>query len=499
MSVVKRAQTELISSGTSMTINKPSGTAQGDLMVLFIAEGGSTHDVITAPSGWNRLFGKQDDDLGGGSWQSCYTKTAGASEPTSYTFSFSSSGSHKGFMVSYYDDAGVSGFWAFKGAGITEDTTTSIQSAQLVGPGLYISSFLSDDNDSVNSNDSSVPSLWFNNSSPFSLQVYGGVTTDTSETTTVNWAGGNDNKYTISLLCEFVEGTETAPSDLAYRSSSSKQEDFTSDLMGFTTVTLNKPSGVVEGDLMVMDLSLNNSSGSLFSTPTDWTVIYDETNLVEQSFGAMGGGTLYKVAGASEPSTYTFMVRYYNPVSPTAIMTGSFVIDTYYNSSGVASWTLFGKSFLTRGSDTTYTDIESLPVGGNVLYTVAFGVETNASYTDSVPVTQRTSYTGGGTNSKGLHLTYGGALGQGYLRSKISGPTDDSRIVAAAFLSTATPGPEGALFKIKIGSTAITAIYKDIEAMHIATASAWKEVLSAQIAVDDGAGGLVWKELKVTD
>ena len=35
--------------------------------------------------------------------------------------------------------------------------------------------------------------------------------------------------------------------------------------------------------------------------------------------------------------------------------------------------------------------------------------------------------------------------------------------------------------------------------MHIATASAWKEVLSAQIAVDDGAGGLVWKELKVTD
>lgn len=134
-----------------------------------------------------------------------------------------------------------------------------------------------------------------------------------------------------------------------------------------------------------------------------------------------------------------------------------------------------------------------------MLYTVAFGVLTNASYTDDVPVTQRTSYTGGGTNSKGMHLTYGGALGQGYLRSKISGPTADSRITAAAFLSTATPAPEGALFKIKIGSTAITAIYKDIEAMHIATASAWKEVLSAQIAVDDGAGGLVWKELKVTD
>jgi len=498
MSVLKRAQTELTSSGTSMTINKPTGTAEGDLMVLFIAEGGSTHDVITPASGWNRLFGKKDDDLGGGAWQSCFTKTAGASEPSNYTFSFSASGSHKGFMVSYYDDGGVSGFWAFKGAGITEDTTTSITSAQLVGPGLYITSFLSDDNDTVSSSDSSVPSLWFNDTS-FSLQVYGGVTTDTSETTTVTWTGGNDNKYTISLLCEFVEGTETASSDLAYRASSTKQQDFTSDLSGFPTVTLNKPSGVVEGDLMVMDLSLNSSSGSIFSSPSGWTVIYDETNLIEQAFGSMGGGTFYKVAGASEPSTYSFIARYYNPVSPSTIMTGSFVIDAYYNSSSVASWTLYGKSYLGRGADATYTDIESLPVGGNVLYTVAFGVQTNASYTDDVPVTQRTSYTGGGTDSKGMHLTYGGALGQGYLRSKISSPTDDSRSVAAAFLSTATPTPEGALFKIKIGSTAITAIYKDIEAMHVATSSVWKEVLSAQIAVSDGAGGLVWKELKVTD
>jgi len=498
MSIVKRAQTELTSTGSSMTINKPSGTAEGDLMVVFIAEGGSTHDLVTAPSGWNRLFGKEDEDLGGGSWQACYTKTAGASEPASYTFSFSASGSHKGFMVSYYDDANVAGFWSFKGAGVTDDITTSIQSAQLVGPGLYITSFLSDDTDTVNSTDSSVPSLWFSDSSPFSIQVYGGVTTDTSEVTTVTWSGTNDNKYAISLLCEFVEGTETASSDIAHRSSASSQQDFTSALAG-VTVTINKPTGVVEGDLMVMDVSFNGTSPTFLSSPSGWTVIYDETNLIEQSSGSMTGSYYYKVAGASEPSTYSFTVLYFNAVDPSAIRTGSFVIDAYYNSSSVASWTLYGKSFLSRGTDTTYTDIESLPLGGNVLYTVAFGVLTNASYTDDVPVTQRTSYTGGGTNSKGMHLTYGGALGQGYLRSKISGPTADSRITAAAFLSTATPAPEGALFKIKIGSTAITAIYKDIEAMHIATASAWKEVLSAQIAVDDGAGGLVWKELKVTD
>ena len=137
---------------------------------------------------------------------------------------------HKGFMVSYYDDANVAGFWSFKGAGVTDDITTSIQSAQLVGPGLYITSFLSDDTDTVNSTDSSVPSLWFSDSSPFSIQVYGGVTTDTSEVTTVTWSGTNDNKYAISLLCEFVEGTETASSDIAHRSSASSQQDFTSAL-----------------------------------------------------------------------------------------------------------------------------------------------------------------------------------------------------------------------------------------------------------------------------
>ena len=89
-----------INSGTSLVINKPTGTTQGDLMVAFMySSGGGT---FTQPSGWTEVV---DSGI-------CVSYlVAGASEGSSYTFTASKSGVYIGAIVTYrnavYDAIGT--------------------------------------------------------------------------------------------------------------------------------------------------------------------------------------------------------------------------------------------------------------------------------------------------------------------------------------------------------------------------------------------------------
>lgn len=67
-----------------------------------------------------------------------------------------------------------------------------------------------------------------------------------------------------------------------------------------TTLTINKPTGVVSGDVMIVNIAQRSSTGA--PSLAGWTLI---------SSGAIDGGTttgavLYKVAGSSEPGSYSF-------------------------------------------------------------------------------------------------------------------------------------------------------------------------------------------------
>jgi hypothetical protein len=69
-----------------------------------------------------------------------------------------------------------------------------------------------------------------------------------------------------------------------------------------STLTINKPSGVVEGDLLVAITafgSLTDSNNATWTGDTGWTEAYDQ--------GANPNiRVAWKVAGASEPASYTF-------------------------------------------------------------------------------------------------------------------------------------------------------------------------------------------------
>ena len=71
-------------SGSSCTISKPTGTVKDDVMIAaFQFNKGS---AVTPPTGWNLLL--RTDDTTNSMSVISYSKVAGTSEPTSYTWTF---------------------------------------------------------------------------------------------------------------------------------------------------------------------------------------------------------------------------------------------------------------------------------------------------------------------------------------------------------------------------------------------------------------------------
>jgi MSHA biogenesis protein MshQ len=108
-------------------INKPAGTVANDVLVAAIEVRPETA-TITPPSGWT-LAGRLDNAGGNGNSMAVYYKVAGGSEPSTYTWSFSSStGSAGGIMaftgVNTADPVDVSGGQTT--ASSTSHSTTSL-------------------------------------------------------------------------------------------------------------------------------------------------------------------------------------------------------------------------------------------------------------------------------------------------------------------------------------------------------------------------------------
>lgn len=81
MSATFVGQTSSAVSGTSVAVNKPAGTVSGDIILIAI-DHPSGGDTTVLPSGFTEVTRSPSGRL-----LILYTKTAGAAEPTSYTFS----------------------------------------------------------------------------------------------------------------------------------------------------------------------------------------------------------------------------------------------------------------------------------------------------------------------------------------------------------------------------------------------------------------------------
>lgn len=78
-------------------------------------------------------------------------------------------------------------------------------------------------------------------------------------------------------------------------------ESFTTKTGKNSSVNINKPSGTVEGDLLVVGLMYEKGSDENISKPSGWTLIKKTNNSTD-----CGLQTFYKIAGNNEPSSYSF-------------------------------------------------------------------------------------------------------------------------------------------------------------------------------------------------
>ena len=97
-----------------------------------------------------------------------------------------------------------------------------------------------------------------------------------------------------------------------------------------TTLMVNKPSGVVAGSLLLAAVYVQASSIPTITPPSGWTSLGTVSNASQRA------QVFYRVAGASEPTNYTF-------TSSLTIVAGTAVLEGYtFTGTGVVGASAFG-------------------------------------------------------------------------------------------------------------------------------------------------------------
>lgn len=129
------------------------------------------------------------------------------------------------------------------------------------------------------------------------------------------------------------------------------------------TIDVSKPAGTIEGDLMIM-VGATGSAARTWTGDTGWTEVADQNAIPNLRVA-------YKVAGASEPATYTFTIN-----------------SATTNGISAAILTYRGAAYDTIGTFTTGTDPLVLPsVSPSVGFSrlIAAGARSAASVTLGTP------------------------------------------------------------------------------------------------------------------
>lgn len=116
----------------TLTVDKPAGTLSGDFMVAFVWGNNMSDMTLT---GWTRVFINTVGSLD----LAVFTKTAGGSEPSSYSFD-QTGGARSCVMATYRGVAGAIDVQS-TGTNAANDATATALSITPTKPGLLLASF----------------------------------------------------------------------------------------------------------------------------------------------------------------------------------------------------------------------------------------------------------------------------------------------------------------------------------------------------------------------
>jgi MSHA biogenesis protein MshQ len=262
-----------------LQINKPAGTVQNDVMIASIGVRPNTV-TITAPSGWTLVRRVDNGTTGNYNSLAVYRKLAGASEPASYTWTFSASTPAAGGIQSFSGvDPGTpvdveNGQSTSNGlTHATPSVTTSVSNTMIVTSHTYSSSYtwtVSGVNESFDAR--SEPADSDNGQSivgSYVLQGTAGATGAKSATA----AGGSDSGNThILALRPITNGSN------AYE---------TSTPAGATTGVIKTK---IAGSTISLDIIALNATKTAIATAFTGTVRVEVLNASDNSAALDGNG-----------------------------------------------------------------------------------------------------------------------------------------------------------------------------------------------------------------
>jgi len=274
---VASSSTQNSAAGTSIVINKPSGVIKDDLLLAFIVT--ATSASATLLTGWTLI-----KSTGNNPGVLLAYKYATDSEPSTYTWSQGSSQTLSGSIVAYRNavfDVAASLFTSSANPLVSTAITVTSNNSILIGFAARTAASISITESGsmtniVTDNDATTPSYAI-----FEQAVNSGTTGTRSFT-----VGSATNVCSILFSLRPILSTPT------YIGSQTTQ-----NTVAGATVVINKPSGTAEGDLMVVFLTADGNQ--TYTEPSPWVEVLDPS-------GNPPTVIAYLVAGASEPSSYTF-------------------------------------------------------------------------------------------------------------------------------------------------------------------------------------------------
>ncbi|MEU6674753.1 hypothetical protein [Streptomyces sp. NPDC046925] len=241
-------------SGTDFTLNKPAGVTTGDLMLAFVSS--NQHGAVTPPSGWTAVNTASIDDGSTDTALFVLKRTAGGSEPSTWTDGSLSVASTRRYacVVAYSGAADAADQFVAEGV-LTRATGTP----------LYMTSAVVSNSD-VNA--------W--RVAAFAV---------------------SDNAGSGSMVANIAPPTSSA--DIAYVGKGTSWQATSNT----TSYTINRPSGVVSGDLMVATVAISDTVIATLTAPSGWTVVRQITE--SDGTASLRFAVLKRTAGSSEPSSWT--------------------------------------------------------------------------------------------------------------------------------------------------------------------------------------------------
>lgn len=283
---IAQASTQTASSST-LVINKPAGTREGDLMVACMAA--STNVTWTGDTGWTEVA-----DQGANPSTRIAYKVAGASEGASYTFTASNTVNVSGTIVTYrnaaYDAVGsiTSGAATLAVGSVTASAAFSriLSTVARGASGITITGPATMETIAID-NDATAPSRLVEQDASLSPAGASG---------TRSFVMGSGTAVSGALVAIKPAASYTKYANYITNNSASTNAN--------TTVSVNTPSCVPGNLLLFVATAADNGTNVItFSTPAGWTLLTGAStaNLSYQP----GMYIFYRVADGTEAASYT--------------------------------------------------------------------------------------------------------------------------------------------------------------------------------------------------